>query len=200
MGADFSRVRLNPLLDYAGVELKQGGVLLDADANELDGDRRPPPAGARQRHPRPRDGVVDHAGRVQDQRRRAARCRSARAGSMSTACSPENHGAQSTDPAKRLFDGLLAESQFADPIPYAAQPYLPNPPALPTAGHHLVYLDVWDREVTHLEAARPGRDRGRRRDQLAHADGLAGARARRRCRRRRTCATPDADMPGWSAI
>ena len=35
MGTDFSRVRLNPLLDYAGVELKQGGVLLDADANEL---------------------------------------------------------------------------------------------------------------------------------------------------------------------
>ena len=35
MAADFSRVRSNPLLDYAGVELKQGGVLLDADANEL---------------------------------------------------------------------------------------------------------------------------------------------------------------------
>ena len=35
MATDFSRVRLNPLLDYAGVELKQGGVLLDADANEL---------------------------------------------------------------------------------------------------------------------------------------------------------------------
>ena len=35
MAADFSRVRNNPLLDYAAVELKQGGVLLDADANEL---------------------------------------------------------------------------------------------------------------------------------------------------------------------
>src|ERR1700751_6262832 len=42
MGADLSRIRLNPLLDYAGVELKQGAVLLDADANELMGivDRR----------------------------------------------------------------------------------------------------------------------------------------------------------------
>jgi hypothetical protein len=42
MSADFSRVRLDPLLDFAGVELKQGGVLLDADANELVGivDRR----------------------------------------------------------------------------------------------------------------------------------------------------------------
>ena len=35
MGADFSRVRFNPLLDYAGVELEQGRVLLDADVNEL---------------------------------------------------------------------------------------------------------------------------------------------------------------------
>jgi hypothetical protein len=35
MGADFSRVRFNPLRDYAGVELQQGRVLADADANEL---------------------------------------------------------------------------------------------------------------------------------------------------------------------
>lgn len=35
MGADFSRVRANPLLDFTGVELKQGSVLLDADFNEL---------------------------------------------------------------------------------------------------------------------------------------------------------------------
>ena len=28
----------------------------------------------------------------------------------------ENHGAPSTDPAKRVFDDLLAEPQFADPI------------------------------------------------------------------------------------
>ena len=34
MGADLSRVRSNPLLDFAGVELKQGGVVLDADSAE----------------------------------------------------------------------------------------------------------------------------------------------------------------------
>ena len=45
----------------------------------------------------------------------------------------------------------MAEPAFADPIAYATQPYLPSPPALPTAGRHLVYLDVWEREVTHLE-------------------------------------------------
>ena len=35
MAADLSRIRSNPLLDFAGVELKQGGVVLDADFNEL---------------------------------------------------------------------------------------------------------------------------------------------------------------------
>src|SRR5207253_1963155 len=63
----------------------------------------------------------------------------------------ENHGAESADPAKRSFDDLMSEGRFTDPIGYAAQLYLHNPPALPTAGRHLVYLDVWDREVTHLE-------------------------------------------------
>ena len=35
MAADFSRVRHHPFFDWAGVELKQGGVVLDADVNEL---------------------------------------------------------------------------------------------------------------------------------------------------------------------
>src|SRR5687767_5158282 len=34
MGPDFSRVRFNPLRDYAGSDLQQGRVLLDADVNE----------------------------------------------------------------------------------------------------------------------------------------------------------------------
>jgi hypothetical protein len=63
----------------------------------------------------------------------------------------ENHGARSNDAAKKLFDPLLAEVRFADLINYAEQPYLPNPPALPRAGRHLIYLDVWERELTHLE-------------------------------------------------
>src|SRR5258708_31563812 len=150
MGADLSRVRLNPLLDYAGVELKQGGVLLDADANELVAiiDRRL------------RALASDTLGRatVSSTTPDAFKI-SAAGGSLQIAegrlyvdgLLAENHGAKSADPAKRVFDDLLAESKFADPIDYAAQPYLPNPPALPTAGHHLVYLDVWDREVTHLE-------------------------------------------------
>ena len=35
MGADLSRVRFDPLRDFAGVVLQQGRLLLDADFNEL---------------------------------------------------------------------------------------------------------------------------------------------------------------------
>src|SRR5947209_6658794 len=154
MGADLSRVRLNPLLDYAGVELKQGGVLLDADANELMAivDRRLRalasdtlgPATVSSTTP---DGfkITVVGGSLQIGKGRL----------YVDGLLAENHGA--VDPAKRMFDGLLAEPQYTDPIAYAAQPYVPIPPPpllpppLPTAGRHLVYLDVWDREVTYLE-------------------------------------------------
>jgi hypothetical protein len=198
MGADFSRVRFNPLLDYAGVELQQGRVLLDADANELVGivDRRL------------RALASDVLGRatVSSTTPDAFKI-SVAGGTLQIARGrlyvdgllAENHGATSDDPAKRQFDDLLAESRFADPIPYAAQPYLPNPPALPAAGRHLVYLDVWDREVTHLE--RPdlvesavGVDATSRVQtvwQVRVLDEDAGAGT--------SCASPDADVPGWSA-
>ncbi len=199
MGADLSRVRLNPLLDYAGVELKQGGVLLDGDANELVAivDRRL------------RALASDTLGRatVSSTTPNAFKI-NAVAGSLQIGKGrlyvdgllAENHGALSTDPAKRLFDPLLAESQFADPIDYAAQPYLPNPPALPTGGQHLVYLDVWDREVTHLEEpalveTAVGVETSSRIQTVWQVRVLsddAGAGV--------TCATPDGDIPGWSAI
>lgn len=58
----------------------------------------------------------------------------------------ENHG--TPDPDRRRFDSLLGEPAFEDPIDYAAQPYLPDPTALPDRGTYIVYLEVWQREVT----------------------------------------------------
>jgi hypothetical protein len=93
----------------------------------------------------------------------------------------------------------MSEVSFADPITYDAQPYLTNPPALPTAGRHLVYLDVWDREVTHLE--RPelvevavGVETSSRRQIVWQVRVLEPDAANT------TCASPDADVPGWSAL
>ena len=198
MGADLSRIRSNPLLDFAGVELKQGGVLLDADFNELVAviDRRL------------RAAASDILGRstVSSTTPDAFKI-TAVAGALSIGNGrlyvdgllAENHGVASTDPAKKLFDPVMAEPTFADPVDYAAQPYLPNAPALPTTGTHLVYLDVWQRELTYLE--RPelveiavGVETSSRLQTVwqvrALGDDADGA----------TCASRDDDVAGWSEL
>jgi len=194
MGADISRIRSNPLLDFAGVELKQGGVVLDADVNELVAaiDRRL------------RAAASDILGRstvsqtTPDAFKITAVGSSLRIGKgrlYVDGLLAENHG----DPAKPIFDSLMAEPAFAGPVDYAAQPYLPAAPALPTAGRHLVYLDVWQREVTHLE--RPdlveiavGVESSSRIQTVWQVrvlgEDAAGA----------SCATPDRDVPGWADL
>src|SRR5262249_30578290 len=198
MGADFSRERLNSLLDYSGVKLQQGRVLLDGDFNELNGviDRRL----------RALSSDVLGRARVSSTTTDAFKI-SVAGGTLQIGKGrlyvdgllAQNHGAKSDDAAKHVFDGLLAESQFADPIPYTAQPYLPAPPPLPTAGRRLVYLDVWDREVTHLKQpdlveSAVGVDATSRIQtvwQVRVLNGDVGTAA---------CATPDADIPGWSVL
>lgn len=199
MANDFSRVRLNPLLDFAGVELKQGAVTLDADANELTAilDRRL------------RALASDVLGRATVSSTTPDAFEISVSGTALNigkgrlyvdGLLAENHGAISTDPADSIFDPLLAEPQFIDPVTYAAQPYLPNPPALPTAGRHLVYLDVWNREVTHLE--RP--------DLVENAIGVDSTSriqtvwqvrvAPENLDSATTCATPDDEVTGWDQI
>jgi hypothetical protein len=59
----------------------------------------------------------------------------------------ENHGAGSP-----VWDAALDEQQGAEPVSYQQQPYLLAPPELPgSGGPYLVYLDVWQREVTAVE-------------------------------------------------
>jgi hypothetical protein len=197
MAADLSRVRLNPLLDYAGVELKQGAVLLDADANELVAiiDRRL------------RALASDTLGRATVSATTPLAFKvTVAAGQLAIAPGrlyvdgllAEHHGA--ANPAQRRFDPLLAEPAFTAPIDYLQQPYLPAPPPLPTAGRHLVYLDVWDRDVTHLEQpalveSAVAVETSSRRQTVWQVRVLAddaGSAA--------TCATPDADLPGWAAL
>lgn len=145
MAADFSRIRLNPLLDFAGVELKQGAVLLDADANELVGvlDRRL------------RALASDVLGRATVSQTTPEAFRlTVVAGALQIGRGrmyvdgllAENHGAGAMD-----FDALLAEPTRSTTTPLTQQPYMPVALVPPAAGRHLVYLDVWQREVTHLE-------------------------------------------------
>ena len=50
MSADLSRVRFDPLLDYSGVVLQQGRLLLDGDFNESSRSRPAAPGGDRRPH------------------------------------------------------------------------------------------------------------------------------------------------------
>ena len=198
MGADISRIRHNPLLDFAGVELKQGGLVLDGDVNELVAlvDRRF------------RALASDVLGRSTVSRTTPAAFKAGivdgelvvEQGRMYVdGLLAENHGGWPLDAGAQVLDPLMGEPGFNGAIAYRAQPYLPNPPQLPAAGHHLVYLDVWQRELTHLEdpglvEIAVGVETSARLQTvwqlrvLAEDSGTAG------------CATPDGEMPGWAKV
>src|SRR4029450_9273287 len=54
-----------------------------------------------------------------------------------------------------VFDAVLAEQRGTGAVPYDEQPFFPNAndvaPAPTEGGPYLVYLDVWQREVTYLQ-------------------------------------------------
>ena len=65
----------------------------------------------------------------------------------------------SIGPGRLYVDGIQIEAFAEDGATYNHQPFYPPqlapfpPPALPAAGDAVVYLDVWDREVTYIEDA-----------------------------------------------
>ena len=198
MGADISRIRFNTLENFAGVQLKQGAVLLDADANLLNDivDRRMRAAVCDTVGPSAVPSTTPDAFKIDV----AGGTLSIGNGRLYVDGLPaENHGAVSDVKEKKRFDPLMAEPGFADPIPYDAQPYFPVPPKLPTAGVHLVYLDVWEREVTYLE--RP--------DLVEVALGVETSSRVQTVWQVRvldsdvgnaTCGSPDADLSGWPEL
>jgi hypothetical protein len=167
MSGDYSRKTFDPLRDFAAVLQQQGHPALDADWNEYAAiiDRRM------------RATTVDTIGRAIVPRETPLGFQiTASAGPALTigrgrmyvdGLLAENHGAAS-NAQPRVFDrvrmvngapvGVLDEMTSGaggDFVAYNAQPYLPNPPALPTSsGPHLVYLDVWQREVTPFKDPR----------------------------------------------
>jgi hypothetical protein len=198
MGADLSRIRSNPLLDFAGVELKQGGVVLDADFNELVAviDRRLRAVASDVLGRNTASQTTPDAFRIQVV---AGALQIGKGRLYVDGLLAENHGLRTDDTADKLFDPLMAEVTFADPVVYGNQPNLPNPPALPTTGRHLVYIDVWEREVTYIE--RPdlvevavGVETSSRKQtvwQVRVLDPDAGTA---------TCASPDGEVNGWASL
>ena len=151
MAGDYTRFRYNPLKDTTGLLMQQGRVLLDQDLNEY--------VHAQDR--RWRAETMDTMGRAVVPIDTKNAFQLTIAGTSFTigvgrmyvdGLTAENHGVDPTDPSKRFYDPILGELVGTSATPYEQQPYYPNPPAFPTDGQpHLVYLDVWEREVTYLE-------------------------------------------------
>jgi Family of unknown function (DUF6519)/Right handed beta helix region len=198
VGSDISRVRFDPRRDFAGVVLQQGRLLLDADFNEyvalVDRRLRAETCDLTSFEPDP-----DHAGAAWVPRLTPdAFVMGVSAGALTIGRGrmyvdgllAENHGGDADG-----FDPLLSERAGTTDTPYNAQPYWPTPDPLPSGGPHLVYLDVWQREVTHLEdpglvEVAVGVDTTARRQtvwQVRLLPDVGGA----------GCGADDADIPGW---
>lgn len=149
MSGDFSRWSHEPWRSFESVLLQQGRVLTDADWNE----------GAAILLRRFQAGTLDTLGRAAVPLETADAFRIALPASGQLTIGPgrayvdgllaENHG----DP-RDAWTPVLAEQAGKDPVDYGQQPFLPDPPPLPTAGTHVVYLKVWQREVTAVEEPR----------------------------------------------
>jgi hypothetical protein len=199
MGSDVSRERFDPANDFAGVLLQQGRVLLDADWNEA----------VRILDRRLRAETTDIIGRATVPKETPHGFEIGLAGGQLTigpgriyvhGLLAENHGKEADAEPPRVFDPVLAEEHGPEPIPYDEQPYFPEAdtvaPAPGSGGPHLVYLDVWEREVTRLEdpslvESAVGVDTTTRMQtawQVRVLEDVGAGTA---------CATPDGEVPGW---
>ena len=153
MSGDYSRITFDPWDDDLGVLLQQGRPLSDAEWNAL----------AMQLRRRMQADTLDTIGPavVPMQTPDAFKIGFAGGGNLSIGRGrmyvdgllAENHGRGPKNWDKQLEEEIgtqpyLYEAPVGDPT--AGQPYYPNPPDLPTTGRHLVYLDVWTREVSYL--------------------------------------------------
>lgn len=201
MSGDYSRYRFDPWLDFAGVLMQQGRVQLDADWNEQADllDRRLRAEGVDIFGLDPTPGISGVAV-VSPQTPTAFRIeavggtiRIGRGRMYVNGLLAENHGRGNPE-----LDPVLAELRGQDPLDYSPQPYHPDPPTLPSGGPHLVYLDVWQRELTHRQ--RPelvekavALDTTNRIQTVWQVRLLANVSSV-------DCTTPDAQIPGWQAL
>jgi len=145
MGGDYSRFPFDPKRNYFAVLLQQGRTLLDADWNEQSAIAS---RGMRA-------AIVDVLGPVFLASQGAFKIESDGHGGLAIGRGriyvdglvAENHGV-----GRPVWDAALEEQHGAEPVSYTQQPYLPAATKLPrSGGPYLVYLDVWQREVTMVE-------------------------------------------------
>lgn len=204
MTFDCSRFSFHPWKDFFGVVMQQGRVQLDSDWNEWVAELMR----------RLQAGTMDTLGRAVVPRMTPDGFNILAASGALTigrgriyvdGLLAENHGAEPLE-----WDPSLAEFRGTAPLPFFEQPYLPfnatnqpapadifNRPVL-SGGPHLVYVDVWQREFSHLQDAdliekAVGIDTSERLQtvwQVKLLQNIGNA----------TCTTPDDEVPGWSAV
>jgi Family of unknown function (DUF6519)/Carboxypeptidase regulatory-like domain len=148
MGGDYTRWTFNPIKDYAEVLKQQGRVDLDADWNEL----------AEIINRRWRAETMDIIGRavVPENTPNAFFITPTGPGQFNIGIGrmyvdgllAECHGVPPLQ-----YDASLGEMEGSNPVPFNQQPYYPDPSPLPSTASatDLVYLDVWQREVTAVQ-------------------------------------------------
>jgi nitrous oxidase accessory protein NosD len=224
MSGDYSRKRFHPHKHFSGVLKQQGRVDLDSDWNENSAiqDRRwraetvdvvgrcgvpdQTPNGFR---------IINNGGVLEIGLGRM----------YVDGLLAENHGQLNPDlpasPPAQEFNAVLSELRSTENTPFEDQPYVPDPvsgtpapgpvlvdtaPAadpplltgVPPAGQALAILDVWQREVTHLQdpelvEVAVGVDTTTRYQTVWQVKLLAADDSV-------TCETPDEDIAGWLDI
>lgn len=164
MSGDYSRNSFDARRHFSLVRLQQGRVGLDSDWNEqaeiIERRARTHAVDALGRHGVPRE-TVDGFRITLGSAGGPPTLAIGRGRIYVDGLLAENHGGppRSFDLSELRADGrspagVLGEALGAATLDYAAQPYWPTPDPLPAgAGPHLVYLDVWQREVTAIEDA-----------------------------------------------
>src|SRR5262245_44282410 len=203
MSSDISRQRFNPVKDFSSVLMQQGRVQLDADWNEWNEilDRRW------------RSETIDIIGRCVvpletitgfEIKLSTGSLTIGRGRIYVHGLQAENHGDGNLE-----FDPILAESRGIDPLAYEKQPYFPKvktAPELPkelqlpkAGGPHLVYVDVWEREVTYVEDPNLV-ENAVGVDTTSRLQTAWQVRVLPKVGDGATCATPDEELNGWLDI
>ena len=193
MAGDYTRFTFDPRRHFSKVLMQQGRVQLDADWNELVEllDRRR------------RAETADLVGRTGVPFETPEGFKIAIAGGSITigrgrmyvdGLLAENHGLGALEQ-----DEVLNELRGREPVPYERQPYFPTAAAdapISGDGPHLVFLDVWERELTALEVPElvepaVGMDTATRQQTVWQVRVLSNVGAAV------TCSTPDAEIAEW---
>jgi hypothetical protein len=220
MSFDSSRFTFNSWNDFFGVVMQQGRVQVDADWNEWIAEL----------NRRIQAGTLDTFGRAVVPQTTPDGFKitfgTDTAGNAVVLIGPgrmyvdgllaENHGLPApsdggwtpgnVNPAGPLpsglgFDTALAELVGQNPVPVNQQPYLPTAASFPTTGGpYLVYLDVWQRDVTFIEdpdlvEKAVGVDTTGRLQTVWQVKWLDVSQDGNV-----TCSTPDASIPEWEKL